>query len=40
MRALIGRVGPKPEAKVVAFFSFGEAPYGGRTMTRRAWRMC
>ena len=29
MRALIDLVRPKPEAKVVAFFSFGEALYGG-----------
>jgi len=29
MRALIGLVCPKPEAKVIAFFSFGEALYGG-----------
>ena len=29
MRALIGLVRPTPEAKVVAFFSFGEALYGG-----------
>jgi DMSO/TMAO reductase YedYZ molybdopterin-dependent catalytic subunit len=29
MKALIDLVQPKPEAKVVAFFSFGEALYGG-----------
>ncbi len=29
MRALVALVRPKPEAKVVAFFSFGEALYGG-----------
>jgi len=29
MKALIALVRPKPEAKVVAFFSFGEALYGG-----------
>jgi methionine sulfoxide reductase catalytic subunit len=29
MRKLIELVQPKPEAKVVAFFSFGEALYGG-----------
>ena len=29
MKALIELVQPKPEAKVVAFFSFGEALYGG-----------
>ena len=29
MRALIEHVRPKPEAKVVAFYSFGEALYGG-----------
>ena len=29
MKALIELVRPKPEAKVVAFFSFGEALYGG-----------
>ena len=29
MRTLIDLVRPKPEAKVVAFFSFGEALYGG-----------
>jgi DMSO/TMAO reductase YedYZ molybdopterin-dependent catalytic subunit len=29
MQALIELVRPKPEAKVVAFFSFGEALYGG-----------
>ncbi|HEX5425925.1 MAG TPA: molybdopterin-dependent oxidoreductase [Candidatus Acidoferrales bacterium] len=29
MSKLIGLVRPKPEAKVVAFFSFGEALYGG-----------
>lgn len=29
MRTLIELVRPKPEAKVVAFFSFGEALYGG-----------
>jgi len=29
MKTLIGIVRPKPEAKVVAFFSFGEALYGG-----------
>ena len=29
MQALIDLVRPKPEAKVVAFFSFGEALYGG-----------
>lgn len=29
MRALIDLVRPKPEARVVAFFSFGEALYGG-----------
>ncbi|MGO8793278.1 MAG: molybdopterin-dependent oxidoreductase [Candidatus Sulfotelmatobacter sp.] len=29
MRVLIDLVRPKPEAKVVAFFSFGEALYGG-----------
>jgi len=29
MRALIDLVRPKPEAQVVAFFSFGEALYGG-----------
>ena len=29
MRALIDLVRPQPEAKVVAFFSFGEALYGG-----------
>ena len=29
-RTLIDLVRPKPEAKVVAFFSFGEALYGGR----------
>jgi DMSO/TMAO reductase YedYZ molybdopterin-dependent catalytic subunit len=29
MRTLIALVRPKPEAKVVAFFSFGEALYGG-----------
>ena len=29
MEALISVVRPKPEAKVVAFFSFGEALYGG-----------
>jgi DMSO/TMAO reductase YedYZ molybdopterin-dependent catalytic subunit len=30
MQRLIDLVRPKPEAKVVAFFSFGEALYGGR----------
>ena len=29
MQTLIELVQPKPEAKVVAFFSFGEALYGG-----------
>ena len=29
MQRLIDLVRPKPEAKVVAFFSFGEALYGG-----------
>jgi DMSO/TMAO reductase YedYZ molybdopterin-dependent catalytic subunit len=29
MKMLIDLVRPKPEAKVVAFFSFGEALYGG-----------
>lgn len=29
MKALINLVRPKSEAKVVAFFSFGEALYGG-----------
>jgi len=29
MKALIDLVQPKPEARVVAFFSFGEALYGG-----------
>jgi sulfoxide reductase catalytic subunit YedY len=29
MKTLIELVQPKPEAKVVAFFSFGEDPYGG-----------
>ena len=29
MKALIALVRPKPEARVVAFFSFGEALYGG-----------
>ena len=29
MKTLIELVRPKPEAKVVAFFSFGEALYGG-----------
>jgi methionine sulfoxide reductase catalytic subunit len=29
MKTLIGLVRPKPEARVVAFFSFGEALYGG-----------
>ena len=29
MRTLIDLVRPKPRAKVVAFFSFGEALYGG-----------
>jgi DMSO/TMAO reductase YedYZ molybdopterin-dependent catalytic subunit len=29
MQKLIELVQPKPEAKVVAFFSFGEALYGG-----------
>lgn len=29
MKALIEHVRPKPEAKVVAFYSFGEALYGG-----------
>jgi DMSO/TMAO reductase YedYZ molybdopterin-dependent catalytic subunit len=29
MKAIIELVHPKPEAKVVAFFSFGEALYGG-----------
>ena len=29
MRVLIDLVRPKPEAQVVAFFSFGEALYGG-----------
>ena len=29
MKALIELVGPKPEAKIVVFFSFGEALYGG-----------
>jgi len=29
MKTLIDLVRPKPEAKVVAFFSFGEALYGG-----------
>lgn len=29
MKTLIEHVRPKPEAKVVAFYSFGEALYGG-----------
>lgn len=29
MRTLVGLVRPQPEARVVAFFSFGEATYGG-----------
>ena len=29
MKALIALARPKPEAKIVAFFSFGEALYGG-----------
>ncbi len=29
MRTLVGLVRPRPGARVVAFFSFGEGPYGG-----------
>jgi methionine sulfoxide reductase catalytic subunit len=40
MKTLIEIVKPKPSAKTVAFFSFGDGLYGGvYYTTRRAWTM-
>ena len=40
MRTLIDLVRPKPQAKVVAFFSFARRFTVALTTTRRAWRIC
>jgi DMSO/TMAO reductase YedYZ molybdopterin-dependent catalytic subunit len=40
IKKLIELVRPRPEAAAVAFFSFGEALYGGPITTPKALRMC